>query len=128
METEQSVRTLKAAIGCLMSVLAGVTIASKVFSYSGSGPANKTLSIVSVVGLALFIFFCIVWTVVGALSRVRFGLGKMMAVIWAIAASITCIVASASVEIISVGIFGLVILTAYLIAGVARANVSKNEE
>lgn len=121
-------------IGCLLLFLVVVTLALKSLLVMFAYDANTRKFLV----IANWISFGLIWIVIiggsifTALSKVRFSLGKMITVIWSGGACITCIVASTKAEVIAIGIFGLVILTAYLIAGVARAgigdSVNNNED
>lgn len=128
MQTQGGFRAIRIAAGALLAALACAAISTKLLLMFNTGTSRDTLLIINIVCFSLFILLAVASTIVGALSKVRFGLGKMVGVTWASAACVTCIVAAPSAEIISLGISGLVVIAAYLIAGVARANTGKNEE
>ena len=127
MQTQGGFRSLRIGAGCLLGALALTVVVTKLLSIFKLTQSKDTLLIIDIACFSLFILLSIAWTILGSLSKVRFGLGKMLGVVWGGAASMTCIVASPRAEIISFGIFGLVILAAYLIAGVARSNIDTNE-
>jgi hypothetical protein len=112
-------------IGILLFVFAAIAIISKlVMTASNTGGSTSDLLIfINWASFALFWLITIGWSIASALRKVRFSLGKMMAVIWAGGACVTAIVASTKAEVIALGLFGLLFLTAYLIAGLARAGI-----
>jgi hypothetical protein len=113
------------SIGFLLFALMAIALLSKLALSIGkfTGSTTDLLFIINWGSFGMFWVVCIGWTIFSAISNVRFSLGKMLVVIWTGGACVTCIVASSKAEIIALGLFGLVILTAYLIAGVARAGI-----
>jgi hypothetical protein len=127
-QAQHGIRSMRFA-GYLLGALAFTAVSTKLLQLFSPSQSKDTLVIISTISFLLFILLAIGWTIVAA-SRVevRFGLGQMLKVIWGGAASVTCIVGSHRAEIMSLGITGLLILSAYLIAAIARSGGGKIEE
>lgn len=112
-------------IGLLLFAFASIAIISKLVLTAGNtgGSTSDILIFINWGSFALFWLVTIGWSIAGALRKVRFSLGKMMAVIWFGGACVTCIVATSKAELIALGLFGIILLIAYLIAGVARTGI-----